>query len=76
LLTRAGCHLCDQALRQIEPLVSKLGAQLRLVDVDSDLVLRQDYGLDVPVLFVGSREIARHQINPAGIRAALRDARE
>lgn len=76
LLTRAGCHLCDQALRRIKPLVPKLGAHLRLVDVDSDLVLRQDYGLDVPVLFVGNREIARHQIHPAGIRAALRDARK
>lgn len=76
LLTRAGCHLCDQALREIEPLVSRLGARLRLVDVDGDAVLKQDYGLDVPVLFVGSQEIARHRINPGGIRAALRDARK
>ena len=25
-LTRAGCHLCDQALRQIEPIVVRIGA--------------------------------------------------
>jgi glutaredoxin len=75
LLTRAGCHLCDQALRQIEPLLSKLGADLRLVDVDSDRVLREDYSLDVPVLFLGNREIARHRIEPASIRAALSRAR-
>jgi Glutaredoxin-like domain (DUF836) len=76
LLTRAGCHLCDQALRQIEPLVSKLGAHLRLVDVDSDRVLREDYGLDVPVLFLGNSEIARHRFDPAGIRAAFSSARK
>jgi glutaredoxin len=76
LLTRAGCHLCDQALRQIEPLVSKLGAQLRLVDVDSDRVLREDYGFDVPVVFLGNQEIARHRINPQTIRAALSNARK
>ncbi len=76
LLTRAGCHLCDQALRQIEPLVSKLGAHLRLVDVDSDRVLREDYGLEVPVLFLGNREVARHRFDPASIRSALSSARE
>ncbi|MDE3136228.1 MAG: glutaredoxin family protein [Acidobacteriota bacterium] len=76
LLTRAGCHLCDQALRQIEPLVSKLGAHLRFVDVDSDRVLREDYGLDVPVLFLGNREIARHRIEAGSIRAALSKAKK
>lgn len=76
LLTRAGCHLCDQALRQIEPLVTRIGAPLRIVDVDTDRVLREDYGLDVPVLFLGSEEIARHRIDPAGIRAALSNARK
>jgi glutaredoxin len=75
LLTRAGCHLCDQALRQIEPLVSKAGAHLRLVDVDSDRVLREDYGFDVPVLFLGNQEIARHRVEPASIRVALSKAR-
>jgi hypothetical protein len=76
LLTRAGCHLCDQALRQIEPLVTKMGAPLRIIDVDTDRVLREDYGLDVPVLFLGNEEIARHRIDPANIRAALANARK
>ena len=76
LLTRAGCHLCEQALRQIEPLVSRFGAHVRLVDVDTDSVLRREYGNEVPVLFLGSREIARHRVDPASIRAALSDARQ
>jgi len=76
LLTRAGCHLCEQALRQIEPVVSRFGARVRLVDVDTDSVLRQEYGNEVPVLFAGSREIARHRVGAASVRAALSDARE
>lgn len=76
LLTRAGCHLCDQALRQIEPLVTRIGAPLRIVDVDTDRVLREDYGLDVPVLFLGNEEIARHRFDPESIRAAISNARK
>lgn len=75
-LTRAGCHLCEQALGQLTPLLARLGKRLHLVDVDAERVLREDYGNEVPVLFLGQQEIARHQINPARVRAALAKARK
>jgi hypothetical protein len=74
-LTRAGCHLCEQGLRQIEPLLARLGKRLHVVDVDADRVLREDYGNEVPVLFLGQQEVARHRIDPAMVRAALANAR-
>lgn len=76
LLTRIGCHLCDLALRQVEPLAARLHMPLRLVDVDTDHVLRQDYGNEVPVLFLGSREIARYPFRLSEIRAAVKGARK
>jgi glutaredoxin len=76
LLSREGCKLCVEALHQLEPLVSAFGAALRVVDVDTDQTLRARYGLDVPVLFLGSREVARHRIDLHELRSELTRARK
>lgn len=75
LLGRSGCHLCDEALRQIEPIATRLGARLRVVDIDTDEVLRKRYTVHVPVLFLGSRELVRHQIDSGQVRDELLRAR-
>jgi hypothetical protein len=72
LLGRVGCHLCEGVLRQIEPLVARFGAKLRTVDVDTDRILRERYGNEIPVVFLGNTEWARHRIDPDGFRAELK----
>lgn len=74
-LSRSGCHLCEVALRQVEPLVGRFGAELRIVNVDTDRVLRERYGNDVPVIFLGSRELQRNRIDPGKVRAELTQAK-
>ena len=74
LLSRPRCHLCEEALRQIEPLAAGFGARLRIVDVDCDQTLRERFGNDIPVLFLGSEELADHRIDAASPRAALAQA--
>ncbi|HVB98043.1 MAG TPA: glutaredoxin family protein [Candidatus Dormibacteraeota bacterium] len=71
LLSRAGCHLCEHALREIQPLAARFGAQVRVVDIDSDGALRDRYNIHVPVLFLGARELARLEIDPGEVQAAL-----
>lgn len=71
LLTRPGCHLCEEALRQIQPLLPTEGAHLHVVDIDTDRSLRHLYGNDIPVVFLGSREIARHRVDPDELRREL-----
>src|ERR1700742_417674 len=61
LYTRPGCHLCDEAKAQIAPLLRKARAQLREVNIDADEVLRERYNVDVPVIFLGSRKVAKHR---------------
>ena len=75
LYTRPGCHLCDDAKALIEPMLSEFGATLREVNIDEDAVLRQRYGTDIPVIFIGSRKAAKHRVDPAKFRRQLRDAK-
>lgn len=50
LLTRPGCHLCEEMKAKVAPLVARLGGMLAEVDVDADPALSERFGLEVPVL--------------------------
>lgn len=71
LYTRAGCHLCDEAKSVIAPIAAEFGAQLFEIDIDRDSILCSRYTNDVPVVFVGSRLLAKLRLDPARIRRAL-----
>lgn len=70
-LHRPGCHLCEIAFRQLEPQIGESGAELRVVNVDTDQTLRERYGYEVPVVFLGNRELDRNRIDPRKVQAEL-----
>ena len=75
LYTRPGCHLCEEAKTAMMPLLSEFGATLREVNIDEDKVLRERYGWDVPVIFLGARKVAKHRLNVEQFRRQLREAK-
>jgi len=66
--TRAGCHLCDEAVA----LLGRFGLTSRLVDIDADPALRERYTDCVPVVFFDGRERFRGRIDPRLLRRLLR----
>ena len=58
LVTRAGCHLCDEALG----LLRELGIQPQLADVDADDRLFNLYDWRVPVILVDDAVVAEGKI--------------
>jgi glutaredoxin len=74
LYTRPGCHLCEQAKAAIAPLLGQFGAVLREVNIDDDPVLKERYGWDIPVIFIGGHKAAKHRVDTAQFRRQLRDA--
>ena len=72
--TRPGCHLCDEAKAAIAPLLREFGATLWEVNIDADPVLKERYGWDVPVIFIGQRKAAKHRVDPEQFRRQLQDA--
>jgi glutaredoxin len=75
LYTRPGCHLCDEAKAVIAPILREFAAVLREVNVDEDSVLKERYGWDVPVIFIGRHKAAKHRVDLAQFRRQLRDAK-
>jgi len=73
LLGKPGCHLCEAMRGVAGPLAAELGLDLEERDVRTDPELDALYGHDIPVLLWEGREVARHRISAADLRARLRE---
>jgi len=74
LYSRPGCHLCEEAKAAIGPLLKEFGAALREVNVDDDTILKERYGWDTPVIFIGTHKAAKHRVDVAQFRRQLEQA--
>lgn len=50
LYTTLGCHLCEQALELVDPLLSDYSFSLETVDIADSDELVEKYGIRIPVL--------------------------
>ncbi|HKW33253.1 MAG TPA: glutaredoxin family protein [Candidatus Acidoferrum sp.] len=71
LYSRPGCYLCEEARAAIAPLVREFGAALREVNIDEDAVLKERYGWDIPVIFIGAHKAAKHRVDVSQFRRQL-----
>jgi predicted thioredoxin/glutaredoxin len=67
LVTRQGCHLCDDALS----LLRELGAEPELADVDADDALYALYDWRVPVVLVDGQVAAEGRVDRVRLQKAL-----
>ncbi len=74
LYSRPGCHLCEQAKVAIAPLLREFGAVLHEVNIDEDAALRERYGWDIPVIFIGRHKAAKHKVDLDQFRRQLEEA--
>ena len=52
LYSTLGCHLCELAKQQLEPLIDHYLIQLQEVDIANDEGLLKSYGIKIPVLYI------------------------
>ena len=71
VLTRQGCHLCDQAIEVVAAVCAETGDCYVTQDVDSDPELVRRYSDQVPVTFVDGTQHDVWRVDPARLRAAL-----
>ena len=67
LVTREGCHLCEQALAALRA----LGHEPELVDVDADERLHDLYDWRVPVVLVDGRVVAEGKVSKEQLLRAV-----
>lgn len=72
LLSRSGCHLCDDARRLVQRVTAEVGVPWSETDVDGEPRLRAEYGDLVPVVLVDGKELGYWRIDESRLRRALR----
>ncbi len=63
MITREGCHLCEDAWQLLERFQKKHGFRLEAVDVDTDAALVAKHGDCVPVVLVNGEVRFRGRVN-------------
>ena len=63
LVTRLGCHLCDEALDRLRA----MGIEPVLLDVDADAELFRLFDWRVPVVIVGGEVVTEGNIDAAAL---------
>ncbi len=69
--SRPLCHLCDEMLADLRPLLEGRDADLEVVDVDGDEALRIRYGHKVPVLVADDEEVCHFRLIPERVTDLL-----
>ena len=71
LYSRTHCHLCEEMIAGLRELRSRVAFTLDVIDVDRDPALAARFGMDVPVLAHGGRELCRHRMDVPSVAAYL-----
>ncbi len=70
--SRAGCHLCEDAIAIVDQICDRHGMAYSVVDIDGDDSLLQQYADKVPVTVIDGVEHAIWWVDPDRFEAALR----
>ena len=64
IYSRPGCHLCDEMKTVVAQVVQRQAqpCMVEEVDVSTDPDLEARYGLEVPVLVIDGRKVAKYRI--------------
>lgn len=68
---RPGCHLCEDALSELAPILAATGAQLEEIDIEQHDHLLLAHLERIPVILVDGVEICTFFVDDAAVRAAL-----
>ncbi len=71
LLTRPGCHLCDEMKQVLEEASKGLNIDLREIDITNDPALAKRYGEEIPVLFINGSKAFKHRAKVTDLRKRL-----
>ncbi len=63
--SRKGCHLCDVVKETLAQVQGEADFQWREVDIDTDPELVEAYGMEVPVVMLDGKKVAKYHLDEA-----------
>ena len=72
--TKPGCHLCEEARREIGAAGCSGRFTYEEIDILSDDELKRRYGWDIPVVLIDGTHAFKHRLTAADFRRAIERA--
>ena len=75
IYSRAGCHLCDEMKAIVHRVADAAEPPVAVeeIDISSDPELEARYGLEIPVLLVDGRKVAKYRVTEDALTRLVRD---
>jgi len=70
LYSRPGCHLCEELLEELLPLV-RGRLQVEVLDIESRPDWKDEFGMRIPVVEFRGQAICQHRLDVAAIQRIL-----
>jgi len=71
LYSRPGCHLCDEMKDVVRRVAQSVPLTLEEIDISTSRELEDQYGLEIPVLFVEGKKAAKYRVREEELRRIL-----
>jgi glutaredoxin len=67
IYSKPGCHLCDEMKSLVHRIIAEQtndrAIALEEIDISSDSDLLDRYGLEIPVLFIDGKKVAKYRVS-------------
>jgi thiol-disulfide isomerase/thioredoxin len=75
LYSRPGCHLCDEMKAVVQRVVHATAAPIGIeeIDISTDPALEARYGLEIPVLLIDGKKVAKYRVTEEVMTRLLRE---
>jgi glutaredoxin len=72
IYSKPGCHLCEEMKAIVARLITSYqGVSLEEIDISADPELLDRYGLEIPVLLIEGKKVAKYRISEEELRRVL-----
>jgi glutaredoxin len=75
IYSKPGCHLCDEMKSLVHRIIAEQSSDraiaLEEIDISSDSALLDRYGLEIPVLFIDGKKVAKYRVSETELTRML-----
>ena len=70
IYSKPGCHLCDEMKAAVSRIAAGV-ATIEEVDITSDPALEARYELEIPVLMIDGKKVAKYRVDENALRRMI-----
>jgi hypothetical protein len=71
IYSKPGCHLCDEMKATVHRVVLGSTVAIDEIDISDDPELRDRYGLEIPVLMMDGKKVAKYRVTESELRRMI-----